>query len=164
MKKILSIYHFLLCLITITLLFIVSISALPRIVGIKPYIVLSGSMEPVIQTGSMAYINSNADPYAIQIGDIITYKLADHTVTHRVVDKTLTSVITKGDANEENDFSPVLRSSILGKYIFSIPYLGYLYSYISTPYLFPVLVSLFGVELIISLIYQLFISKKEEQT
>lgn len=163
MKKFLKVYHFLLCLITAALLLIVSVSVLPRIFGIKPYIVLSGSMEPAIQTGSMAYINGKTDPYAIHTGDIITYKLADNTVTHRVVDETLTSVITKGDANEENDFSPVLRSAILGKYLFSIPYLGYLYSYISTPYLFPVLVSLFGVELIISLINQ-FISKKEEQT
>lgn len=163
MKKILKVYQFLLYLITAILLLVVCISFLPRICGIKPYIVLSGSMEPVIQTGSIAYIDGKIDSYSIHTGDIITYKLSDQTVTHRVVDETLTSVITKGDANEEKDFSPVLRSAILGKYLFSIPYLGYLYSYVSTPYLFPVLVSLLAVELIISLIYQ-FISKKEEQT
>lgn len=163
MKRFLTIYHVFLLGISFLLLLFVSINILPRIAGIKPYIVLSGSMEPQIQTGSMAYIDSNIDPYAIHKGDIITYKLSDTIVTHRVVDETVASVTTKGDANEEQDFSPVVRSNILGKYLFSIPYLGYLYSHISTPYLFPVLVSLFGVELIISLINQFF-PKKEEQT
>lgn len=163
MKIIMSIYHFILYLVLGILLLIAAISILPRIFGITPYVVLSGSMEPAIETGSMAYINQRIDPYKIRTGDIITYQISDNTVTHRVIDETLTAVFTKGDANEEADLSPVSRDSILGKYLFSVPYLGYLYSNLTSIYLFPVLVSLFGVELIISLI-NLFISKKEEKT
>lgn len=162
-SKILKLYHFFLKLILGVLLLTCFVSILPRVFGIKPYIVLSGSMEPQIKTGSMAYVNSHTDPYMVHRGDIITYKRSNTAVTHRIIDETVTTVTTKGDANEEADFSPVTRDSILGKYLFSIPYLGYAYSYIATPYLFPVLVSLFVVELIISFIHQS-ISKKEEQT
>lgn len=162
-KYLLKIYHFILYCMIALLLFLSAVSLLPRFAGIKPYIVLSGSMEPEIHTGSMAFINSNIDPYEIHTGDIITYKRSDQAITHRVVDETVTSVITKGDANEEADFSPVTRDMILGKFLFSIPSLGYLYDSLSTPYLFSVLVALFTVELIISFINQ-FISKKEEQT
>ena len=162
-KKLLKLYHRFLGLLLVALLLTVFVSIVPRFFGIKPFIVLSGSMEPEIHTGSMAYIHTKTDPYKIHSGDIITYKISDTVVTHRVIDETVTTVTTKGDANEEADFSPVTRDNIVGKYLFSIPYLGYLYSYITTPFLFPVLVSLFVVELIISTIYQ-FISKKEEQT
>lgn len=162
-SKILKLYHFFLGLLLGVLLLTCAVSMLPRVFGIKPYIVLSGSMEPQIHTGSMAYINANTDPYEVHKDDIITYQMSDTVVTHRIIDETITSVTTKGDANEEADFTPVTRDKILGKYLFSIPYLGYAYSYIAAPYLFPVLVSLFAVELIISFINQI-ISKKEEQT
>lgn len=163
MKFIKKFYHILFSAMIIFLIFITIISIFPRFFGIKPYIVLSGSMEPKIKTGSMAYINSREDPYAMHTGDIITYQLNDTTITHRIIDETVTTVTTKGDANENPDYSPVSRKNILGKFLFSIPYIGYLYSYISTPFFFPVLVALFAVELIISFINQ-FISKKEEQT
>ena len=164
MSKFQKIYHFMLCTLAVLLLIAVIFSIIPRFWGISPYIVQSGSMEPAIATGSMAYIDQSDDPGKIHTGDIITYELSGTRITHRVVDETLTTVITKGDANENTDFAPVSRSSILGKYLFSIPYLGYIYSYISNPYLLLVLISLFGVDLIISLINQLLISKKEEQT
>ena len=163
MKKIISLYHLILYLVFGILLLFVALCILPKAFGIEPYVVLSGSMEPEIQTGSMAYVNQRIHPYNVHTGDIITYQISDNTVTHRIIEETLTTVLTKGDANEEADFSPVSRDSIIGKYLFSIPYLGYVYEHLSSPYLFPVLVSLFGVELIISLI-NLFISKKEEKT
>lgn len=163
MNIIKKIYHIIFNTIIIFLVIIAIISILPRFFGMKPYIVLSGSMEPNIKTGSMAYIDIRQDPYSMHTGDIITYQLNDSSITHRIIDETVTTVITKGDANEEPDYSPVSRQDILGKFLFSIPYLGYLYSYISTPLFFPVLVALFAVELIISFIYQFF-SKKEEQT
>lgn len=33
----------------------------PRIVGIKPYVVMSGSMEPTISTGAMVYVKEFED-------------------------------------------------------------------------------------------------------
>ncbi|MCU6761023.1 Signal peptidase I W [uncultured Roseburia sp.] len=98
--------------------------------GFKSYYVLSGSMEPEIKTGSMVIVNTNADNF--QIGDIICYQLSDTRVTHRILSITSKdSFITKGDANEAQDFFPVNRNMIIGKAVFHIPYLGYLFQMIS---------------------------------
>ena len=87
-------------------------------------------MEPAIPTGAVAFINTKDT--AIEIGDIITYKMQSSNggevlVTHRVVDQEETgSYITKGDANDINDANPVSQEQIIGSYSYSIPKAGYL--------------------------------------
>lgn len=103
-----------------------------RIFGIKPYTVLSGSMEPAYQTGAVVYVKS-VPCEKLKKGDTVTYRTSSAVVTHRITkinsdDKT---VITKGDANEIED-PAVSFDSIIGKVVFSIPYLGYVAVYIST--------------------------------
>ena len=106
----------------------------PEIAGYKLYIVLSGSMEPALHTGSMALvqpINTNN----LIINDIITFKGAadsDQLVTHRIVTVipgALVSFATKGDANDVNDPQPVLASAVIGKVSKTIPYVGYAMSF-----------------------------------
>ena len=98
--------------------------------GIKPYIVLSSSMEPVMPSGALAFIDTK-DKEA-EVGDIVTFEIpasregADNslTVTHRVDEVLDEYLLTKGDANDMPDPSPVQRDQIIGKYIFCIPKLG----------------------------------------
>jgi len=99
---------------------------LPIAIGIRPFIVLSGSMEPGIKTGSIVYINTNISSYEIVENDVIGFKLNNQTVTHRVVEvnKEDQSFITKGDANDERDAVPVTFTNYLGKTIFTIPFIG----------------------------------------
>ena len=105
----------------------------PMIFGIMPYVVLSGSMEPEIKTGAVAYVNTKVKPEEIKEGDIISFKLKGIGVTHRVAkvndDKTFT---TKGDANNTEDPEPVTYVDYKGKTVFSIPYLGNIISQIKT--------------------------------
>lgn len=59
-----------------------------RIFGIEPHIVLSGSMEPEILTGSMVYVDklSPDEAASLQPGDTVTYQV-DHRgtkVTHKI--------------------------------------------------------------------------------
>ena len=58
-----------------------------RLVGITPYAVLSGSMEPTYPVGSLIYVK-DADPEDVQVGDPITFVLNEDLVvaTHRVID------------------------------------------------------------------------------
>ena len=96
------------------------------ICGIVPYVVLSGSMEPKIQTGSLCFINKNAKFNSIKKKDIIAYKMKDGTlVTHRVVDITNKGFITKGDNNKIKDKEIVNKNNYIGKNIFWIPKIGY---------------------------------------
>lgn len=91
--------------------------------------VLSGSMEPDMQTGSIIAIESPTNKEDLQKGDIITFQTKeDLIVTHRIdeVKNGGKQYITKGDANNAPDSEPVLAENIVGVYTgFSIPYVGY---------------------------------------
>ncbi len=96
------------------------------ICGIVPYVVLSGSMEPTIKTGSLCFVNKKAKYNSIKEKDIIAYKLKDGTlVTHRVVNISKKGIQTKGDSNKDADSNPITKNSYVGKNVFWIPKLGY---------------------------------------
>lgn len=123
-------------------LFVLLVMALVgvRLIGLKPYAVLSGSMEPSYHVGSLIYVKE-VDYRELEVGDPISYMLSQDTVvTHRIVeilpDETDPEVLrffTKGDANENPDAASVHCRNIIGKPVFSIPYLGYVSNYIQNP-------------------------------
>lgn len=111
-----------------------------RVVGYTPYTILSGSMEPTYHVGSLIYVKK-VDTSTLEAGDPITFALSEDTIaTHRIVevvpDEEDASVIrfrTKGDANETVDGALVHYKNVLGKPVFTIPYLGYVADYIQHP-------------------------------
>ena len=113
-----------------------------RILGMKPYTVLSGSMEPNYHVGSVVYVKK-ADPFALKKKDVITYVIDGGTVvTHRIVDviyddeenPTQVSFRTKGDNNNTEDGGePVPAANVLGKVVFTIPLLGYVANFVQSP-------------------------------
>ena len=105
------------------LMVIISLGVLICIFNIRPLIVISGSMEPAIMTGSLCFVNYNDRD--VDVGDIIAYKAGNITVTHRIIDVTSDGYITKGDNNDTADISPVTQEQIKGTYKFSIPNIGY---------------------------------------
>ena len=107
-----------------------------RLIGLDVYVVLSGSMEPAYRTGSVIYVKE-ADTKELQAGDVITFRLSENTIaTHRIVEAVETNgetaFRTKGDANEVEDGSAVPASQVIGTPVFTIPYLGYLVTYIQS--------------------------------
>ncbi len=96
------------------------------IVGIEPFVVISGSMEPKIQTGSLCFINKHAKYNNIKVNDVIAYTApTGDKVTHRVVNITKEGIETQGDRNSVSDGISTTESNFIGKNIFSIPKLGY---------------------------------------
>ena len=96
-------------------------------IGFTPYVVLSGSMEPEIKTGSICFINRHTSYDDIKENDIIAFRLKGGTlVTHRVIDITDEGIITKGDNNEEQDDVITTKNNFVGKNTFWIPKVGYL--------------------------------------
>lgn len=125
--KILNVLFKILSWIVVSLigLALIGIIILPNFFNIKPYVVLSGSMEPVIHTGSVVWINENDKDVAVN--DIIAFRLDDSiAVTHRVIDIQDDYIYTKGDANESPDLSPITMNQVMGKYFISVPLLGYI--------------------------------------
>lgn len=111
-----------------------------RLFGIKPYTVLSGSMEPNYPVGSLIYVKE-VDPLTLKVKDPVTFMLNDTTVaTHRIIevipddeDPTVVRFRTKGDNNKDEDGDLVHSRNVIGKPVFCIPYLGYVANYVQNP-------------------------------
>ena len=109
-----------------------------RLVGIRPYAVVSGSMEPVYPTGSLLYVRRVAAD-TLAVGDAITFMLDEDTVaTHRIIEiipdeEDVLRFRTQGDANDTPDGAPVHEKNIIGKPLFAIPYLGYFAHFVQKP-------------------------------
>lgn len=112
------------------------LTAAPRIAGMEPYIVLSSSMEPAIPAGAVAYICPVSTGTAIGDGDVIAFYSSggETKVLHRVAgyDPETGEYTTKGDANDNEDGTKVLRKDIFGVYAAHIPIAGYVLSSLSS--------------------------------
>jgi signal peptidase len=100
-------------------------------------IVLSGSMEPAIKTGSIVIMKPSA---TYSTGDIVTFgkdTKKDVPTTHRIVSSRAVEGVmlytTKGDANNSPDTTEIRLSNIHGKVLFSIPYMGYIIDFVKKP-------------------------------
>ena len=125
----------------IPIIFFTLIVSRTSLFGVQSFTVLSGSMSPLIPTGSVVYTMPFSNP---QIGDIITFKKGSINVTHRIVDtvdkdgrhvSSFASPLsafsgreyfykTKGDANSSADSEFVRSDQIIGSVLFHFPSLG----------------------------------------
>ena len=102
--------------------------------GIRPYITRSGSMEPAIRTGSVCFVDTRVEFEDVEKNDIVAFQVStgDH-VTHRAITVTNDAIETKGDANDVSDGFSTTKENFIGLTIFSIPYMGYVVSYLQQP-------------------------------
>lgn len=133
-------------LLIIVLLSVASIVLTTKLAGGEPEVfghqiktVLSGSMEPGIQTGSIIAVKQVSDGNNLKKNDVITFKEDANTlVTHRIIEATQTKngflYTTKGDNNDGPDREQVLADNVVGVYNgFTIPYVGYLVGFSQSP-------------------------------
>lgn len=108
----------------------------PSIFGYQIKTVLSGSMEPEFKTGSLIVVKMGGDMTRFEQGDVITYTTEEGTlITHRIleVNGNGQQYITKGDANDGKDLSPVIYENIVGEYTgLTVPYVGYVMNFANT--------------------------------
>jgi len=137
--------YFLYAVIACAALLVLS-SAVPMPGGIKTFVVRSGSMEPVIKTGSVVIVAPRA---AYAVGDIITFGPNTKNrppTTHRIVGIAGTGsaarYTTRGDANSDSDLNTVRPIEVIGKVFLDIPYAGYVVASAQKPWGFAVLIIL----------------------
>jgi signal peptidase len=104
----------------------------------------SGSMEPAIKSGSVILVLPKNQTVIspldtlpkFQKGEVITFLAGRETITHRITEivKSEGKIFykTKGDANKGEDVGKVAEENVLGKVVFSLPYLGFLVSFAKT--------------------------------
>lgn len=137
-KAIYKIINIITTVMVVLLIIFAALLTVPKMLGGDTYVVMSGSMEPTHKTGSLIYTKKTVSADELQIGDVITFRLNGSTVaTHRITDISTDDGIymfqTKGDANEAPDPNPVHEDNVIGKVMFSIPYLGYAADYVQHP-------------------------------
>lgn len=107
----------------------------PNIFGYELMVVLSGSMEPTIQTGSVIAVKPTTDPGGYEAGDVITFHTSadpNTFITHRIIEvdgasKTGVQYVTKGDNNDAQDPAPVPAERVIAHYAdFTVPWVGYI--------------------------------------
>lgn len=108
----------------------------PDFFGIKPFIVVTGSMEGTVDGGDFI-ITKTVDPSTLEVDDIISYSIGESVITHRIIEKTEVdgepAFITKGDANNTEDEDPVTFDQVESIYLFRIANLGNLAMFMQTP-------------------------------
>lgn len=89
----------------------------------------SNSMAPTITTNDLILVKISKK---IDVDDIITFEDGNVLVTHRVISKTGSGFITKGDANNERD-KQITSSQVVGKVVKIFPNMGVWFKVITTP-------------------------------
>ncbi|MDX6653190.1 MAG: signal peptidase [Solirubrobacterales bacterium] len=106
-------------------------AAAPRLIGDASYVVRSGSMTPVIETGDVL-VTQPIDPLDARVGQIVTFKdpsgsgrLLSHRAraVHRVGDRV--RFVTQGDANSGQEHWNVPVDGRIGRVLYRIPKLGF---------------------------------------
>lgn len=115
---------------------VISILSNLGLLGYKFYDVLTGSMSPTINPGSLIIVKE-IDDSEVKEGDVITFKgtSTSNLTTHRVVEviekNNNIKFQTKGDANDVLDPMLVDEGLLVGKVVFNVPYMGNVMSFIN---------------------------------
>lgn len=143
--KVLAGVGYLICLV-LAMIFIINVTMIvksyiqpdkvPDFLGYKPFIVLSGSMEPAIKAGDLI-VTKEIQPETIKVGDVISFRVAeDVVVSHRVTEINREGGLTfstKGDANVGMDANHVSPEQIEGRYVWRAEGLGEFAIFLQTP-------------------------------
>ena len=111
------------------------------LLGWKPYIVLSDSMQPEFGVGDIA-VSREVDPATLEPGDIVTFASANPDANGEVLTHKIRAIVeyegspafvTYGTATGDDDEYPVPFDRVVGQYRFSIPKAGYAFEFFKSP-------------------------------
>lgn len=100
----------------------------PTIFKYQLYVDITNSMVPDLNVNDIIIVKK-CNKEDINVGDIITFREGNVTITHRVIEiiniDNQTKYKTKGDNNNLEDDRLITYEEIEGKYIFKIRHLGF---------------------------------------
>lgn len=105
-----------------------------RLIGLKPFVVTGGSMEPLYSEGDLLYVRKLEG--APRSGQVVTYVANAEldVITHRIVsvDETRACFTAKGDANPTADPEEINLCNIIGEPVSCLPRLGSVSQFLCT--------------------------------
>ncbi|MBR2615140.1 MAG: signal peptidase I [Clostridia bacterium] len=165
LKKIKTVYNVASTLLVVLAVALVVLLVGVRLVGLEPYAVLSGSMEPKYHVGSLIYV-TDVDPATLKVGDPLTFRTGGTVVTHEIIEviegdgKTERAFVTQGLTNNVSD-GQISASDIIGRPVFSLPLLGYVSVYVQTPVGMAVVAGILILMLAASFLFDLLTEEKK---
>lgn len=106
---------------TVVATFIVLVGVIMVALGYRPFILTSGSMEPLYPKGSLVLIDTRVSVPDVKVGDVIAYRASTGAlVLHRYVGKNK----LQGDANDTAQTVKLTKINLIGREKFTIPGLG----------------------------------------
>ncbi len=94
---------------------------------VKPLVIATGSMEPVIYPGDIV-LSKQIEFKELKVGDVIQFKRDNIYIFHRIIEFVMENeklkLRTKGDNNSSEDPDLVEQTAIYGKVIYTIPKIG----------------------------------------
>ena len=110
----------------------------PRAVGVTPFTVLTGSMEPAFAPGDVVLSQRRA-PLSVRPGDVVTFhdpSRDGELVTHRVESMrrngSQVTFVTKGDANDLSETWTVPADGHIGRAALAVPKVGHVLHWAGT--------------------------------
>jgi signal peptidase len=99
----------------------------------RVFIEKTGSMFPAIKPGSVIFVQKTT---SYKINDIITFQSDPISTTHRIYKIVNRNgkdyFVTKGDRNDALDNYLISHENIIGKVKYTMPYLGFLLTFLKT--------------------------------
>jgi len=136
-KKLFKIIYYIFTVFIAIVAVLLIVSVFPITGNYKIMVVQSGSMEPTIKMGSLVIVKPESD---YKIGNVITFGPVTKTkapTSHRIYDIKVINgepvYVTKGDANNAPDTTEIQKKDIIGKVLFSVPYIGYAVNFAKKP-------------------------------
>ena len=105
-----------------SLIFTGIITGKATIFGIRPMVVTTDSMVPILSVGEII-IGITVEPEEIQVGDIVAYRAEEKNlwlqpvIVHRIIEVTDEGFIFQGDNNPEPDNAIVTKEQILFRFL-----------------------------------------------
>lgn len=144
-------------IVALALIAVIIFFMVPRLLGWQIVVVLSGSMEPTLPVGSVAFVEPRT-ALEMKPGDILTFRLPEEfggkqqdkivQVTHRILEvvqrEGLIGFRTQGDANNAPDEYIVPAENVVGEVRYQIPYAGLIADKLRTRQGFLILIAVPG--------------------
>ncbi len=122
-----AVYRGVVAALLVTVAGLVFLALAPRLVGFEGHVVVSGSMEPRISPGDVV-LTRPVLPQDLQPGQVLLFpdpEGSDRLLLHRLVSfDERGDLVTRGDANQSNDTTPVPAASVIGEAQLRVPHVG----------------------------------------
>lgn len=88
-----------------------------EVIGYTLFLVNTGSMKDAINVNDIVIVKKTKN---VNVDDIIAFEADESLIVHRIIEKNMEEIITKGDANNQKD-APIKSEQVIGKVVQKIP-------------------------------------------